>query len=230
MMQSLRQEYRVLALDDGSVDGTWDLLKKYQEVMPLLLLRAAKRKGYGASLRRLLETAAGQGSGPDEDPVVVLQADFTEDPGQIPTLLSSFGQGCDLVGSALEGPPRGAPLLARFRWRCARRMMRKIARDPAYGRAGSPLSGFRVYSAALIRRVLADPSSATVFSRCHWTTNALLLRAALPLARRATAAPYRMKYDIRSRRSRARSLLELPRLYLLGRSRAWATPGGVASG
>lgn len=86
----------VLVADGGSIDGTQELVKKlgYQIV-------TQKIKGFGAAIQAGFEKAQG-------DIVIVLNADGSQNPKDIPKLLDKLSEGYDLVLASRYLPDGGS--------------------------------------------------------------------------------------------------------------------------
>src|SRR5690348_15078343 len=82
------REYEVIVLDDASTDATPEVLKPYTKVLPLTVIRNEERKGYAAALDTLARTASQRTRYPRRDAMLVMQADFTDQPEHIPELRS----------------------------------------------------------------------------------------------------------------------------------------------
>lgn len=198
VMLEFRRDFHLLVLDDGSRDETAEVLAPYQRVMPLTLLRNERSGGYAAAVERLLREAAERSTHPRRDAAVVVQADFTEPPEEIPSLVKRLEGGADLVGSTateVEGElPRG------LRW--SRRGLPWLLGRAAFPReAGDPFSGFRAYRVQALRRAFASRDGA-LLTRQGWAANAELLLAVAPHVRRADQVPVRLRYTRRQRTTR----------------------------
>lgn len=79
-------ETEVLVIDDGSYDGTWELLNSLQLSENVRLLRQEKNRGKGAALRVALQEATG-------DVFVPFDADLEYDPRELPSLLIPLTEG-----------------------------------------------------------------------------------------------------------------------------------------
>ena len=99
-VRTLPLDLEVIVVDDGSVDGTRDLLRKLErtELIDVLVLLPSNR-GKGAALRAGFERATG-------DIVAVQDADLEYDPVQLPSLVAPIVEGlADAVyGSRFTGP------------------------------------------------------------------------------------------------------------------------------
>jgi dolichol-phosphate mannosyltransferase len=120
--------YKIWVVDDGSTDGTMDVLKRWRKSVPLVVVRHEVNKGLGAALltgfSALIPVLL------PEDVVVTLDADNTHSPVQIPSLVVPIERGrADLVvasrfvsGARLVGVPLFRKLLsvsAAVLFRCA---------------------------------------------------------------------------------------------------------------
>ena len=219
VMDEFRRDYQLLVLDDGSTDETQEVLAPYTQVLPLTVFRNERTQGYAAALERLLREAVQRSSHPKRDVVITLQADFTESPDDIPALLKRVEGGADVVGTAVVGAEgettrgmrwsrRGLP------WLLGRSRLPKEIRDP--------LSGFRAYRVAVLKRALQDHDGKPLLTRSGWAANAELLLQVAPHARRAEDADVRLRYTRRDRETRFRPWTTALELWGLVRS----TPRG----
>jgi dolichol-phosphate mannosyltransferase len=80
-------DYRIVAVDDGSIDGTYDLLRNLSKAFPLIVLKHEKNKGLHEALKTLLLWI--NGNAEDSDYAITMDSDLTHDPKYIPSLISS---------------------------------------------------------------------------------------------------------------------------------------------
>lgn len=199
VMAEFRRDYHLIVLDDASTDATAEVLAPYEKVLPLTVLRNERTGGYAAAVERLLREAVDRSTHPKRDIAVVVQADFTEPPEEIPSLVKKLEGGADIVGSAVAGVE--GELTRGQRW--SRRGLPWLLGRAALPReSGDPLSGFRAYRVQVIRRALADREGAPLLTRQGWAANAELLMAVAPHARRADQAEVRLRLTRRERETR----------------------------
>lgn len=91
----------IVVVDDGSVDGSRDILKKLDGKKRVRVLMHEKNQGKGAAVRTGLDAATG-------DVLLIQDADLEYDPRDYPTLLKPIQEGlADVVyGSRFLGGPR----------------------------------------------------------------------------------------------------------------------------
>lgn len=90
-LKGLGKSYEVIIVDDGSTDGSWDLLKSLQPKHPgFRLIRLRRNFGQTAALSAGFASVRG-------DIVITLDADLQNDPGDIPLLLTEMAKGADVV-------------------------------------------------------------------------------------------------------------------------------------
>jgi glycosyltransferase involved in cell wall biosynthesis len=88
---ALGRSYEFVFVDDGSTDGSFDVLRELRDRdQHVRVFRLARNSGQTAALSCGLRNAAG-------DIVVAIDSDGENDPADIPRLLSTLEQGYDLV-------------------------------------------------------------------------------------------------------------------------------------
>lgn len=88
-----RQKYdaEVLLVDDGSMDGSWDVIERLSGQHPIVRgVKLRRNFGKAAALSAGFERASGQ-------VVITMDADLQDDPDEIPRLLVELEQGLDVV-------------------------------------------------------------------------------------------------------------------------------------
>jgi glycosyltransferase involved in cell wall biosynthesis len=91
----------IIVIDDGSMDGTWELLQALKEKYPLQAIRHERNRGKGAAVRTGIQHATG-------DLILIQDADLEYDPGDYACLLQPLEEGhADVVyGSRFLSDPR----------------------------------------------------------------------------------------------------------------------------
>ena len=213
VFQEQPREYEVLVYDDGSTDATADTLAPYHKVMPLTVLGGAK-VGYAAAVDALCREASRRTRYPRRDAVVLLQADFTDQPENLPELIKRFDGGADLViaerpADSVKDP---APV------RSLRRLAPWVVR-PFVSVAGvrDPFATLRLFRVSVIRDLIKERGDAPLLEGEGWSANADLLLRAAPHARRVETVELAPRYDVRERPSRIRPWADAMTLFRFAR-------------
>ena len=151
-MSGARLDYRIVAVDDGSTDGTSDILEHYAGLLPLEVCRHTRNQGLGVTIRDGLLRAAELVR--NDEVVVTMDADESHAPGLIPRMLQMVREGHDLViASRYVAGARvcGVPLPRRFLSFAASWLFRAIFRIPG---VRDYTCGYRVYSSELLKRAV----------------------------------------------------------------------------
>ncbi|MGZ3465072.1 MAG: glycosyltransferase family 2 protein, partial [Gemmatimonadaceae bacterium] len=133
VFQDYSREYEIIVYDDASTDGTHETLRPYAEVIPLTILRGERREGYGAALDKLVREVSRRTRYARRDALVMMQADFTDQPEHIPELVKRFEGGADIVAARQEMTEAPAPVrrLHRFAdWMQRAGLLKTDAADP----------------------------------------------------------------------------------------------------
>jgi len=87
----LKLPYEIIAVDDGSSDGTWAVIKSLRESTPQLVgIKLRRNFGQTSAMVAGFEQSRGQ-------VIVTMDADLQNDPADIPVLLEKMKEGFDIV-------------------------------------------------------------------------------------------------------------------------------------
>jgi glycosyltransferase involved in cell wall biosynthesis len=226
VMGEFGRDYRILALDDASSDGTSAALERYGKLLPLTRLRSEEPLGYARALERLLREAVAQATYPKRDAVVTLQGDFTEDPADVVSLVKALEGGADIVAGAVRVDRQRTPPAVRWARKLAPWVLGSAHRSAP---TSDPLSGFRAYRVIVLKKMLREAGDRPLLHSDGWAANVELLGLAAPHARRIEEAPLEVRYHLHARASRFRATRALKDLLRM-RGIEWRveSPEGVA--
>jgi len=147
-LRAVVPEARILVVDDDSPDGTGDLAESVEGVV---VLRRSAKSGLGTAYLAGFADALADGA----DHVVEMDADFSHDPDQLPSLIEAVRSGADLAigsryvpGGSIPDWGRGRRLLSEYGNLYSAAALRLPVRDAT--------SGFRVYRTELLRALDLD--------------------------------------------------------------------------
>ena len=104
---------RVIIVDDGSTDGTGDVIREHAGDMHLAIVTHTVNRGLGTAINTGIRAALGESS--DDDAIVTLEADTTSDLSDLPKMLAAFDAGADVVLASVYAP--GGQILGVAGWR-----------------------------------------------------------------------------------------------------------------
>jgi dolichol-phosphate mannosyltransferase len=151
-------QYRVVLVDDGSMDDTLAIAERFSKKMPLVIKRHDSNQGLGATIRDGLVMAANLAI--DNDIIITMDADDTHSPGLILRMVEMIREGFDVViASRFQKSARviGVPLHRRLLSRCASMLFRCVL--PIEG-VKDFTCGYRAYRAGAIKKALGQYGSA----------------------------------------------------------------------
>ena len=217
VFQSYSREYEVLVYDDGSTDATAETLEPYTKVLPLTILGGTAHVGYPAALNALARAVSSRTRYPRRDAMIVMQADFTDQPEYLPELIKRFEGGADVV--VAERPLQSmTPPPARLLRRVAPWVTRPFVNVPGIT---DPFGSYRLYRITVVRDLLKEAGDGPIVTSEGWAANVELLVRAARVARRVETVSVDPRYDLRERPSRVRPLTDLVTLYRYG----WSARG-----
>ena len=207
VMSEFNRPYEVVVLDDGSRDGTAEVLERYMKFLPLHVIQPGRPLGYGPAISRLLTEVVKRSSYPKRDVAVTLQADFSENPGDMVSMVKTIEGGSDLV-AGLPPADRATDSLSRRLCEAAAPLIlgRAFSRAPVT----DPLGSFRAYRVMVLKKALREAEGGRpLVSSDGWGANLEVLARTAPHARRIDEAPRTGGLATRGRASRFRALASL---------------------
>jgi glycosyltransferase involved in cell wall biosynthesis len=225
VFQDYSREYEIIVYDDGSTDGTRETLEPYREVIPLSILRGEEQRGFAFALDKLVREVSRRTRYARRDALIVMQADFTDQPEHIPELVKRFEGGADIVAARQEMKEAPAPV------RRLRNFANWILRAGIpKTEAADPFTTYRLYRISVLRELLKSLGDKPAVTSNGWAANLELLLKARPFARRVENVDLAPRYDVRTRETRVRPVADAMNLFRFTRKAKLPAPsaGGAA--
>lgn len=207
-------DYRILVVDDGSRDRTAQIVRDAAAKMPVELIQHSQNMGLGAAMRTGLKAAA-----QNSDVVVTLDADNSQDPELIKTMVERLGEGFDVViasrfqpGAQEIGVPPFRVLLSHLSSAGIRTLVR-------YPGVRDYTCGFRVYRAETLRNLIGMFGDNFIRENGFSCMFELLLNLRA-LRARVSEVPLVLRYDLKEGASKMRILRTMWR-YLITLTRGF---------
>lgn len=191
------REYQLLVGNDGSTDGTAEVLEPYTKVLPLTVINRTEHRGYAATVEELLRQAVERTDRPKRDCAILMHADFSHGAEFLPDLIRQIDSGADLAiaQGRIEGEPSRLVRLVR---RAAPLLLRNAVRIPG---VSDVVSGFAAFRLVILRNAFRSHPGPLLTTQ-GWAANAELFARAAQSARRVETIDAIERRDIRTRPSR----------------------------
>jgi dolichol-phosphate mannosyltransferase len=106
---------RVIFVDDGSTDGTADVIREHSADLHIAIVAHTVNRGLGTAINTGVRAALGESS--DDDAIVTLEADTTSNLADLPKMMECFEAGADVVLASVYAP--GGKIVGVAGWRLA---------------------------------------------------------------------------------------------------------------
>ena len=221
------REYQLLVVNDGSTDGTDEVLAPYARVLPMTLSTHRARRGYAKSVEELLRLAVARTDRPRRDLAVLLQADFSDAPDDIPELVKRIESGADLALGDYrhrQGMPGREALV--------RRLLPALLRRHRGAALDGPLDwvcSLKAVRLVTLARLLSEQGGRPLLQADGWAADAELLLELAQHARRVEVVPLVGRPAARQRPSRARPLRACWAVWAMARRRGSPVSGATSA-
>jgi dolichol-phosphate mannosyltransferase len=164
--------YQIIAVNDGSIDGTKEILKDLSAEFPVKILEHPKNYGLAAALRTGLIAAVEEAF--DDDFVVTMDSDNTHNPKHVLDMLIAAENADVVVGSRYikGGAQLNVPLHRMILSRGVNFLIKKLFRLCLK----DATSGFRCFRVGLLRRLHKTFGNNIIESRGFTVSLELLLK------------------------------------------------------
>ncbi len=200
VLRDFAREYELIVCNDGSTDASADTLKAYTEVLPLTIIGGTQHRGYARAVESLVQAAVRRTRYPRRDALLIMQADFTDRPEDVPELVRRFEGGADVVVAERE-MTRAWPSPVRMLRRMAPLVTRPFIALPD---VRDPFGTFRLYRVSVLRDVLKDAGDQPLLGSEGWAANVEMLARVARHARRIDTVALTPRYELRPRSTRVR--------------------------
>jgi dolichol-phosphate mannosyltransferase len=202
--------YKIIAVNDGSYDGTGEVLKDLSADYPLEILGHETNMGLGMALKTGLLTVANEAF--NEDFIVIMDSDNTHDPKHVLEMLAAAKNADVVVGSRYVkgGVQLNVPLHRVILSKAVNLLIKKLFHLPVK----DATSGFRCFRAHLIKRLFKTFQNRIIESKGFESSLELLLKA-LNMGGVVTEVPIRLDYGVKEGGSKMRLLVTIAKYLVL---------------
>jgi dolichol-phosphate mannosyltransferase len=201
-MTYFEHEYRVVMVNDGSTDGTVEVVQRLQKTVPITLINHERNYGPGRAFLSGFQIALDMVD--DADMVVTIEADNTSDLLILNKMLEQCRRGNDLVLASVYGKGKvvGAPLNRKILSWCANMLLKTVLQIKGVNTFSS---FFRVYRAAMLKQAMSVYQD-NLIEESGFACMVELLIKLHRLGYKITEVPMLLDSNIRAGDSKMRSL------------------------
>ena len=193
--------YRILIVDDGSRDNTAQIVRDAAAQMPVELIQHPRNMGLGAAMRTGLNAASRS-----SDVVITLDADNSQDPELMKSMVERLGEGFDVVIASRFQPGAqeiGVPAFRILLSHVASAGIRTIVGYP--GVRDYPC-GFRAYRGETLRNLIDTFGDDNFIRENGFSCMFELLLNLRAIRARISEVPLVLRYDLKEGASKMRIL------------------------
>jgi glycosyltransferase involved in cell wall biosynthesis len=151
VFKNIGENYRIVVIDDGSKDGTWQVLKSLAKAEPTVnAVRLSRNFGKEAAIMAGLSRASG-------DACIIMDADLQHPPEIIPKMITLWKKGYEVV-EAVKEDRGGESLTNRFGASLFYKIMHRLS-----GFSLENASDFKLLDAKVVKALLQMPEKETFF-------------------------------------------------------------------
>jgi dolichol-phosphate mannosyltransferase len=141
---------RVIFVDDGSSDGTYEAIQEHAQDLHLAIVRHEVNRGLGTAINSGLRAALGEAE--DDDAIITLESDNTSDLDDLMPMLARFQEGYDIVLASVYAPGGRIVGVAPWRLWASKLVSGSFRRAGGLKDIHTLSSLYRVYRAGTLRR------------------------------------------------------------------------------